>query len=210
MEPALRFAGTGSDSIRTWKEFAHAGQKAAKAGAVIFNSGPHMKEEQIWPQPRSDNQVGSIQGPPDHALPSESPPGAAPGGIPDRPVVVLLVDHDSSDRSALAWLLNELGFHPIVAGDLATARKVLGKTTPQIMILNLMLPDGNAIDLLAEIRRAGRSITVAVMTAVTPELKLQELMPLKPDAIFGYPVDIDDFDDWLVKHLSNFRKHAAE
>jgi DNA-binding response OmpR family regulator len=120
------------------------------------------------------------------------------------PNTVLVVQEDSISRSALAWLLKELGFQSIVAGDLAAAREVLGTTTPQVLILDLMLPDGNGTELLAEIRRAHWPITVAVVTGVTDQLKLHELMAWKPDAIFGKPLDVHDFDDWLVKQLSNF------
>ena len=118
--------------------------------------------------------------------------------------LLLVVEDDSISRSALAWLLKELGFQPLVAGDMPAARDVLGTTTPQVLILDLVLPDGNGIDLLAEIRRAHRPITVAVVTGVTDQLKLHEVMAWKPEAVFRKPLDVDDFDNWLVKQLSNF------
>jgi DNA-binding NarL/FixJ family response regulator len=92
---------------------------------------------------------------------------------------------------------------------LASAREILARQTPQILILDLALPDGNGIDLLAEVRRARRPITVAVVTGVTDKLKLHEVTAWKPDAIFGKPVDVDDFDDWLVKQLSTFALTAS-
>ena len=119
-------------------------------------------------------------------------------------IVVLIIEDDSISRSALAWLLKELGFESIAVGDVASGREVLSRMTPQILILDLMLPDGSGVDLLTEIRREQRPITVAVVTAVTDQLRLHEVTSLKPDAIFGKPVDVDDFDDWLVKQLSNF------
>jgi DNA-binding response OmpR family regulator len=120
-------------------------------------------------------------------------------------ITVLIVEDDSISRSALAWLLKELGFQSLAVGDLASARKALAETPPpQIMILDLMLPDGNGVDLLAEVRQARLPVTVAVVTGITDELKLHEVTAWKPDAIFGKPVDVDDFDDWLVKQLSSF------
>lgn len=122
----------------------------------------------------------------------------------NSPITVLIVEDDSISRSALAWLLEELGFHPVAVGDLAAARQILATLTPHILILDLVLPDGSGTDLLAEIRRARRPITVAVVTGLTDQLKLHEVTAWKPEAIFGKPVDVDDFDDWLVKQLSNF------
>lgn len=125
------------------------------------------------------------------------------------PITVLIVEDDSTSREALAWLFTELGFYPIGVSDLAAARRVLDTKTPRILILDLMLPDGNGIDLLAEIRKARRPIIVAVVTGMTDLLKLRELMAWKPEAIFAKPLDVDEFDDWVVKQLSNFALPAS-
>jgi CheY-like chemotaxis protein len=117
--------------------------------------------------------------------------------------LVLIVEPDSSNQLALVGLLKKLGLQSTVVTNLEAARKSLATTTPRIMILNLKLPDGNGIGLLAEIRRAKQPITVAVVAALTQQLNLNELMALKPNAVFGNPVDVDDFEDWLVKQNSN-------
>ena len=88
-------------------------------------------------------------------------------------------------------------------------RKVLSRMSPQILILDVMLPDGLGTELLADIRAEGRAMTVAVVTAVTDPVELAEITALKVDAIFGKPMDIDDFDHWLVKQLANFAMDAA-
>ena len=125
--------------------------------------------------------------------------------VENPPITVLIVEDDSISRSALAWLLQRTwDFNPLPWEIWRRHGKCWPKMTPQIMILDLMLPDGNGIELLAEIRNTRRSITVAVVSGVTDQLKLHELTALKPDAIFGKPVDVDDFDDWLVKQLSSF------
>jgi DNA-binding response OmpR family regulator len=122
------------------------------------------------------------------------------GNIPKSPDA-LIVEPDSGNCSALAGLLKRLGMQATVVDDLAAARKFLSTTTPQFVILNLMLPDGNGIDLLAEIHHTKRPIKVAVVAAVTQQLNLNELMALRPNAVFGNPVDVDDFEDWLVKQI---------
>jgi two-component system response regulator QseB len=117
---------------------------------------------------------------------------------------VLIVEDDSVSRTALNWLLADLGFDPIAVGTLAEARKALALTNPNIVILDLMLPDGDGTSLLASIRNARLPIKVAVVSAVTDQLRLHEITALGPDALFGKPLDLDDFDDWLVKQLSDF------
>jgi DNA-binding response OmpR family regulator len=117
---------------------------------------------------------------------------------------VLIVEDDSISRAALTWLLKDLGFRPVMAEDLTSARLYLARHTPDIVILDLMLPDGDGTELLAEIRRDKKPIKVAVVTAVTDRLRLHEVTALSPDALFGKPIDLEDFDAWLVKLLSEF------
>jgi DNA-binding response OmpR family regulator len=117
---------------------------------------------------------------------------------------VLIVEGDSISRAALRWLLEDLGFEAVAVSDLAGARQAIARKTPEILILDLNLPDGDGIDLLAEIRAARSAVVVAIVTGITNSLKLHEVTALKPDALFGKPIDIDDFDNWLVKQLANF------
>ena len=125
---------------------------------VIPEGGMHsdrrLKENAV-PIPFGDHGVERV------AMTVDNPPS----------ITVLIVEDDNISRSALSWLLKELGFQSIAVGDLAAAREVLGRITPHIMILDLILPDGNGIDLLAEIRNARRPIMVAVVTGITDELR---------------------------------------
>ena len=64
---------------------------------------------------------------------------------------VLLVDDDASFRSSLAALLRREGWTPSEAGSLAEARTRLAQARPDLVILDLDLPDGHGLDLrLAE------------------------------------------------------------
>ncbi|MGE0193382.1 MAG: sigma-54-dependent transcriptional regulator [Planctomycetota bacterium] len=64
---------------------------------------------------------------------------------------VLLVDDDASFRVSLAALMRREGWSPTEAGSLAQARERLGEARPDLVILDLDLPDGHGLDLrLAE------------------------------------------------------------
>lgn len=121
----------------------------------------------------------------------------------NSPVPVLVVEDDAASRKTLVVLLKRLNFAAEAVADLASARQHLANSAPKILILDLMLPDGDGTELLAEIRRAQRPITVAVVTGVSNQLKLHEVTAWKPDALFGKPIDIADFKDWLAKSSGN-------
>ena len=61
---------------------------------------------------------------------------------------VLIVEDDPSSRAALAELVALEGFDTVTAGSLAEARTYLKTVQPDLLITDLMLPDGSGIELL--------------------------------------------------------------
>jgi DNA-binding response OmpR family regulator len=57
------------------------------------------------------------------------------------------------------------GYRVLTAENLAQARELLSKETPGAIVLDIMLPDGNGLDLLSELREAGRKTPVIMLTA---------------------------------------------
>lgn len=66
------------------------------------------------------------------------------------------------------------------------------------VVLDLMLPDGNGIELLKLIRALKLPVRVAVTTATyDPEL-IADIRTLHPDRIFQKPVPIMELLDWIL------------
>jgi DNA-binding response OmpR family regulator len=61
--------------------------------------------------------------------------------------------------------LTENGLRVLTAENLAGARRHLARETPDAIILDIMLPDGNGLDLLKELREGGGKIPVIMLTA---------------------------------------------
>jgi DNA-binding response OmpR family regulator len=109
---------------------------------------------------------------------------------------VLVVEDSPESYAALARLLRHVGYEAVGAATLAQAQELL-HTMPRYLILDLMLPDGNGKDLLAQIRREKLGIKVAVLTAVDDKPALREVAALEPDALFCKPVDVPQLLAWL-------------
>jgi CheY-like chemotaxis protein len=109
----------------------------------------------------------------------------------------LVVEGNSRSRRALRNLLSSLGHRVISAANLEQARQYL-VNKPSVVIVDLVLPDGNGIEILHQLRNMGGDVTIAVISAGRGD-RLSEALDLNPDALFGSPVDIDDFRDWLTK-----------
>jgi DNA-binding response OmpR family regulator len=67
-------------------------------------------------------------------------------------------------RNHLEFLEGQ-GYRVLPAENLAQARGHLSNGAPDAIVLDIMLPDGNGLDLLAELRAAGRKIPVIILTA---------------------------------------------
>ena len=80
----------------------------------------------------------------------------------DRPAL-LVVDDEVSYRDALSVGLTHEGFHVLTAASIAEAREVLLATTPRLVLLDVMLPDGSGIDYCREI--AGVSAPPVIMVS---------------------------------------------
>jgi DNA-binding NtrC family response regulator len=76
----------------------------------------------------------------------------------------LVVDDDESSRRALAKLVAQQGFVTQSAGSLSEARGRLLAEPPDVVLLDLILPDGTGFDLISDLREKGDRVEVVVIT----------------------------------------------
>ncbi len=82
-----------------------------------------------------------------------------------EPNGILVVEDDPEVGKLLRHELARYGKPVLLAPDLATARELLARQTPAAVLLDARLPDGDGLDLLAEIRERDLNLRVAVFTA---------------------------------------------
>ncbi len=78
---------------------------------------------------------------------------------------VLIVDDEPNARRVLELLLRKLGCHVFSAADGLAALAVLKKTTIDLLITDLNMPEMNGLELLTAIRTEGHNFPVIVVTA---------------------------------------------
>jgi DNA-binding NarL/FixJ family response regulator/two-component sensor histidine kinase len=86
---------------------------------------------------------------------------------PEEEIRVLLVEDHASFRQAAASVFErEAGFEVVgQASSLAEARRMLEQETPDVAVIDLILPDGYGWDLIKELRAANRRAQALVLTA---------------------------------------------
>ena len=104
------------------------------------------------------------------------------------PERVLVVEDDSMISKLLSIVLEHHGFEVKVADDYATAAASLEESEPALVLLDLMLPDGNGLDLLRWLRDdMGRHTPVVVLTAFRQEDKALRAFELGANDFISKP-----------------------
>ncbi|MGI8930453.1 MAG: sigma-54-dependent transcriptional regulator [Candidatus Limnocylindria bacterium] len=85
--------------------------------------------------------------------------------MPDAQRSVLVVDDDADIRSLLSDLLSEEGYAVRLAGTGAEALADVAKTLPDLVMMDVQLPDQDGIGVLKTLKREHAELEVIVMTA---------------------------------------------
>src|SRR6185295_4694184 len=80
---------------------------------------------------------------------------------------LLLVDDEASILDFLALLFTGEGYQVDTARSTAEAQRRLADKSYDLVLCDVLMPDGNGLDLLKEIRSASASTAVVMMTAYT-------------------------------------------
>jgi CheY-like chemotaxis protein len=76
--------------------------------------------------------------------------------------LVLVVDDSALVTEALSVLLVATGHRCTVAGSVAEAVAAVRADAPDVMLLDLTLPDGDGLEVLEQLRQAGVALPLAV------------------------------------------------
>ena len=110
----------------------------------------------------------------------------------------LLVEDDLDTCEALSRILRRQGYEIDCANSMSEALTKL-KALPSCVVLDLMLPDGNGIELLRRVRQLGLPVRVAVATGAGDTDLMSEAILLRPDAFFTKPIDATELVSWLAQ-----------
>jgi DNA-binding response OmpR family regulator len=115
---------------------------------------------------------------------------------------VLVIDDDLPLRGMLAAALRQAGFQVLLAGDGAEGQRALKIHRPDIILLDLAMPDVNGWDFLQRLRETGHlgQVPIIVVSAHV-RVEPQALLQMGVAAIFPKPFHLPDLID-LIEHLA--------
>ncbi|KAF0243834.1 MAG: multi-sensor signal transduction histidine [Planctomycetota bacterium] len=120
---------------------------------------------------------------------------------------VLVIDDSLTVRGDLEEALSNAGFEVAAVETLADARKILAEGTCDLVVLDVLLPDGDGVDFLREIRTLPCAPTPVMLLSTESEVK---------DRIRGLRTGADDYvgkpydRDWLVSRARELTRRPGE
>jgi DNA-binding response OmpR family regulator len=108
------------------------------------------------------------------------------------PRTLMIIEDHAATRRALGTTFVRRGWKVRSAAAVAEALHLLGRgPEPDGLILDLILPDGDGLDVLRWVRDAGLRTHIAVYTGATDPMLLVRARALRPDLLLIKPVDAD-------------------
>ena len=102
---------------------------------------------------------------------------------PDRPDKILVVDDDARIRDLLKRYLAQEGFDVLLAEDGKSLNRVMMRETPDLIVLDLMMPGEDGLSICRRLRAANDLTPVIMLTAKGEDV----------DRIVGLEVGADDY-----------------
>jgi two-component system KDP operon response regulator KdpE len=124
---------------------------------------------------------------------------------PADPATVLIVEDDASLNAALAATLKAAGFRPVTARTAAEGLRWFNHYAPDLVLLDLGLPDRDGLSVIAEIRGRGQT-PIVVLSARDVEAMKVEALDLGADDYVGKPFGVEE----LLARIRAGLRHAVQ
>ncbi len=114
---------------------------------------------------------------------------------------LLVVDDEPSMLDMLTLLFADEGYAVETARSTEEARRVLAQGGLDLVLCDIMMPDGNGLDLLREIKTSNPNAPVIMMTAYTSTKSAIDAMKLGAFDYISKPFDVDELKIIVQKAL---------
>jgi DNA-binding response OmpR family regulator len=118
-------------------------------------------------------------------------------GVTAEAALLVAVEDEPRNAALLEAILGRSGYRLLIASDLAGARELLSETTPDLVLLDRHLPDGDGLDLIPEIRNSERlgEVPILLVSASVLPRDVQAAMDAGCDGFLPKPVHVKPLVD---------------
>jgi two-component system response regulator AtoC len=121
---------------------------------------------------------------------------------------ILIIDDELSLLESLEMFLKEKGYTVACAQSAAEGLNQCRRFDPQVIILDIRLPDGNGLEVLRQLVRLGRK-NIIIITAFHDMDMTIEAMKGGAFEYIPKPIDVEELEQAIAKALKSVRPAAA-
>jgi CheY-like chemotaxis protein len=108
---------------------------------------------------------------------------------------VLIVEDDTDVASVFSMILEQAGYRVTVLNTVVAALGFVTQKLPDAIVLDLLLPDMNGLDLVRYIRKnelPGQHLPLVVVSGATGGFQMNQVLKAGADMFLGKPVGVDE------------------
>lgn len=122
---------------------------------------------------------------------------------------VLIVDDDDAVRSMLAASLRAAGFSVLAAADGEAGVSEAIRARPDVMLVDLVLPNMHGLDVIAELRARGIREHIIAISGIEPDRYAVAAIESGADAWLSKPMDIHVLEAHVRSGLRRAREYSS-
>jgi len=123
---------------------------------------------------------------------------------------VLVVDPDPAVRREVKSACEQDGYQVIEAENAADALRQVEHSRPNVVLLEVTLPDGAGFDVCRELRKMDQSVPVIMMSTRSDEIDVVVALEIGADDYVGKPLRLRELVARMTAHLRRTRFESAE
>lgn len=128
---------------------------------------------------------------------------------PDTSASILVVEDDDSISEAVVYNLKKQGYRCLVAGNGLEGLRLLRREKPDLMVLDLMLPEMDGWKLCEQAREEGYDLPIIILSARTSEFDKVQGLSIGADDYISKPFSMRELVARVDAHLRRKRQAAA-
>jgi len=114
---------------------------------------------------------------------------------------ILVVDDEVQAVRLLKKFLGSKAYEVYTATNAWEALQQIRVVDPDLVLLDLIMPDMNGLDALKEIKKTNPEIAVMIVTALCDEELAKKALQWGADDYITKPFDLDDMADKVLVHM---------
>lgn len=123
---------------------------------------------------------------------------------------VLVVDPDQAARREVKNACEQEGYQVIEAETAADALKQVEQSRPNVVLLEVTLPDGAGFDVCRELRKMDQGVPVIMMSTRADEIDVVVALEIGADDFVAKPLRLRELVARMTAHLRRTRLESAE